>query len=339
MLYFNQIKLTFSQTEHRNEANMIKKLLTLLLLLALPLGVLAGDSLDLTQLSAQELEVIRAEAAAEILLRQLPDKDGYLDALDGESYARTPDAKMGEKARFSGDVLSVELTEDAFRYLISLENNPRLVFSVNYAQETDEDRILPGDSVTVHAVFEGISAYNDENPLLSGAPSFTADLIVRKLDKADEDTLGTRGNPVPLNTTVTYEGTYWSSYASFEFEVTNVKRGFEAQKLVKDMSKYNITPLKTQEYYVIWLRVKALSAPNGRAPLSQEDFRFVSADGREYRQQFLINPTSYLQTIYEGTEYTAVVSTIIDKGDTPTLVYQPQSAAPLWFNPNTGETP
>lgn len=311
---------------------MTRKLAALFLLLALPL---CANALDMSQMSLDELESLRQQADAQIRVRQLPDAQGYLDVLDGESYYRSPEDKTGDKVRFTGDVLSVRLSSrQSFYYLISLTNNPGMVFLTEHDQPPDQPRFIPGETVAVYGVFQGITAYSDDDPLISGKPAVQADLIIPAPEE-EKQALATRENPAKNKTPVLYEGTFWSDYADFEFEITSVKRGYDALKLVKDMSKYNITPLKTQEYFVIWLRVKALAAPNGRAPLSQEDFRFVSADGREYRQHFLINPTSYLQTIYQGTEYVAVLSSIIDKGDRPLLVYQPQSANPLWFDPNS----
>jgi hypothetical protein len=319
---------------------MIRKLLVLCLLLTLPLCASAVQNADLSQMTLEELETLRSEADAQIRIRQLPDAQGYLDVLDGEGYFRAPNDKMGDKVCFTGDILSVQLSShQSFYYLISLKNNPRLIFLADYDQPSDEHRFIPGDTVTVYGTFQGISAYSsDEAPLMSGKPSVQADLVILAPEEIKQ-VVATRENPVKNNVSVLYEGTVWSDYADFEFEITSVKRGSEAQNLVKRMSKYNITPLRTQEYFIIWLRVKAIAAPNGRAPLSQGDFRFVSADGREYRQHFLINPSSYLQTIYEGTEYVAVLSSIIDKGDKPLLVYQPQSAQPLWFDPNSEVSP
>ena len=325
-------------TDPENEADidMMKKLLALCLLMALPFSACA---LDVSKMSLDELEALKLEADAEIRLRQLPDAQGYLDVLDGEGYYRFPDDKMEDKVRFTGDILSIQISDNqTFYYLVSLKNNPGMIFLADYDQPRDQHRFLPGETVTVYGAFMGISAYSNEEPLISGKPSVQADLVVL-FQEEEKQAAGTRADPVKNKVSVLYEGTVWSDYADFEFEITSMKRGYEAQKLVKDMSKYNITPLKTQEYFVIWLRVKAVAAPNGRAPISQEDFRFVSADGREYRQHFLINPESYLQTIYEGTEYVAVLSSIIDKEDKPLLVYQPQSARPLWFDPNSEAGP
>ncbi len=310
----------------------MKKLLLLLLVL-LPLCV-SAQAPDLTQMSQEELLSLRMKTDAQIRLNQLPDLDGYLDVLDGEGYARAPEGKIGDKIRFSGLILQVLPGDNAFSYLISLGNNPGLVFYADYTPGNEEYLLLSGDQVDVFGVFQGLTSIDQNNPLLSLLPKVDLNLMVQsqELNKP----VFTRESPAGMNISATYQGSAYSGYASFEFELTDMKRGQPALKLVKDMSKYNITPQKNQEYFIVWLRVKALSAPNGRAPLSQENFRFVSADGREYRQHFLINPTSKLQTIYEGTEYIALLSTLIDKGDNPKLVYLPQSESPLWFDPLAG---
>lgn len=144
----------------------------------------------------------------------------------------------------------------------------------------------------------------------------------------------TREDPAPLGITATYQPSYWSGYAGFDIQMLSSSRGNAAQKQAKGMTTYNVVPLKTQEYFIIHLRVKALAAPNGRAQIGNEDFRFVSASGAEYPHYFLINNPQPLRTLYQGEELEALIACHVDKGDTPLVVFQPQSPGALWFNPN-----
>ena len=86
---------------------------------------------------------------------------------------------------------------------------------------------------------------------------------------------------------------------------------------------------------MVWLRVKALEAPEGKADISEGDFSFVSASGAEYLPHYLLNSTETLRNLFEGGEQTALIACIIDKGDKPLIVYQPRSESPLWFDPNS----
>jgi hypothetical protein len=313
----------------------------LILLLAFPPGALAGQSVSLEGLTALDLEAIRQEADGRIRLMGLPDANGYLDVLDGEAYAREPQTRLDEKIRLNGTILSVQEQAGEYLYYVSLEGNPARVFLVRYALDTDERLLLPGDQVTVYGVFQGLSAFAGADLLKDGAPIVQADLVILQLPEperlAADPYAGTREDPVPLGVWAVYEGSYWTDYASFEIAITESSRGSEAANAADRMSTYNNAPAKGQEYLLVWLSVKALSAPTGRAEIGNGDFYFVSAAGKEYRQYFLINPPASLGALYEGGEETAVLACLIDKGDTPLIVYQPDAENPLWFNPNPDE--
>ena len=313
-------------------------ILFLVLLLAIPLGALSGQTISLEGLTLGELEAFRQEADGRIRLMRLPDEKGYLDVLDGEDYARDPLAHLSEKVRLNGEILRVAQEADGFRYFVSLDGNPARVFLVRYAPGPDERLLLPGDPVTVFGRYDGLAPFDGAGLLEDGAPTVQADLVILRLPQpkrlAADPHAGTREDPAPLGVKAVYEGSYWTGYASFEIEMTSSSRGNAALKKAKEMSSYNISPPKNQEYFLVWLRVKALSAPNGRAEIGNADFYFVSAAGGEYRQHFLINAPQTLRTLYDGGEHTAVIACLIDKGDNPLVVFQPESSSPLWFNPN-----
>lgn len=308
------------------------------LLLALPCFSLAEAIMDLSGLDAGQLEAQRREADARLRLLALPDAQGYEDALDGEGPARAPQDYLGRRLRLSGNILTVSGEAPEFEYALSPAGKPERVFLVRYRLQPDERLLLPGDAVTVYGVFEGLTPFTGSQDLSDGAPILQADLVIHRLPEEDPLRSGahpaTRENPAPLAAAAVYTGSRWSGYAAFEVTVLSMSRGSQALKVARDMSKYNITPLKAQEYFIISVRVKALRAPEGRAPLGPEDFVFVSAGGKEYRQHFLLNPPTYLSTLYEGAEVTASLACLIDKGDTPRVAFLPQSGNALWFDPN-----
>jgi len=316
-------------------------LLLLILLLALPPGALAGSSVGMEGMTVDELEALRQEADGRIRLLQLPDADGYLDVLDGEAYARDPQAHPDEKIRLSGAILSVQEDAGAYQYYVSLDGNPARVFLVRYTLAADERLLLPGDEVIVYGVYQGLSTFDGADLLKDGAPIVQADLVIQSLPEpkylAADPYAGTRGDPVPLGVSAVYDGSYWTDYASFEIEITSSSRGSEAASTADRLSSYNNAPAKGQEYFLIWVRVKALSAPTGRADIGNGDFYFVSAEGKEYRQYFLIDPPASLGALYADGEETALLACLIDKGDTPLIVYQPDAENPLWFDPNPVE--
>ena len=313
-------------------------LLLLAMLLVLPSNAQGGGTPSLDGLTLPELEALRQEADARIRLLRLPDENGYTDVGDGEEVARNPAAHLLEKIRLDGEILRIEEQQDGFGYVLSVYNNPGRVFLVRYTPKPDERLKLHGDAVTVFGQFKGLSPFKGGDLLEDGAPIVQADLMIARLPEikppAADPYAGTREDPAPLFVKAVSEGSYWTDYASFEIEMTSSLRGSAALKKAKEMSSYNISPPKHQEYFMVWLRIRALSSPSGRAEIGNEDFYFVSAGGSEYRQHFLINAPQTLRNLYGGGEHIAVIACLIDKGDTPLIVYSPVSASPLWFDPN-----
>ena len=313
-------------------------LLLLAILLAFPVSALCKGGISLEGMTLAELESLRQEADSRIRLLRLPDAEGYLAVLDGEDYARDPSAHLSEKVRLDGEILRVDAQAANFRYFVSLDGNPGRVFEVRYAPGQGEKLLLAGDLITAYGVFEGLAPFVGEDLIQSGAPAVRAMLVTQRLPQvkrpAADPYAATRDDPAPLGTIAIYEGSYWSGYASFELEMLTALRGTAALKKAQEMSRYNISPLRTQEYLLVWVRVKALSAPNGKAEIGNDDFSFVSLKGSEYNRHYLLNSPDSLRSLYEGGEHTALIACVIDKGDEPLIVYQPTSGNPLWFDPN-----
>ncbi|NCB35921.1 MAG: hypothetical protein EOM58_07735 [Clostridia bacterium] len=244
---------------------------------------------------------------------------------------------MEERISLTGRLFVIRPQLENTEYIVSLEDHPQRIFLLRYAPRAEEEALLPGDLVSVRGIFRGLAPYDEADPLGSGAGLVDAELIVRisapPASQAAYPYAGTREDPAPLGVPAFYEGSYWSGYAGFEIRLLSMTRGNTALKAAQKMSKYNITPPRTQEWFIINLRVKALSAPGERAEIKSEDFRFVSRGGTEYPHHFLINDIHGLRALYTGGEQTANIACLIDKGDEPLIVYQPESLTPLWFDP------
>lgn len=316
-----------------------------LLMCALPAA--ASSTIHLDALTVEELGVLRRDVDARIRLLQVSDAQGYLGVGDGEDHARRPQAHLGEKVKLEGEILRVQQISQSegrgFRYYVSLNGSPGRVFQVDYALQAEEGLLLAGDAVTIYGVFTGLAPFDGRGLLMDGAPIVEASAVVPRLAErpslAADPYAATRSDPAPLGVLARYPGSYHTEYGALELEMTSALRGMAALSFAQDLTKYNVTPLRTQEYLLVWIRVKAVSAPAGRAPISENDFRFVSRTGSEYAPHYLLNSPSALRTLYEGGEQVAILSCLVDKGDRPLIVYQPQSDSPLWFDPCTRHVP
>ena len=315
----------------------MKIVIMICLILCLAVPAPADQPVQLEGLSLQELEALRRAADERIRSLTLTAFDGYTPIGDGESLLRRPQEHMDERISLTGRLFVIRPKHEQAEYIVSLEDHPQRVFLLRYAPRAEEEALLPGDLVSVRGIFRGLAPYDEADPLGSGAGLVDAELIVRisapPASQAAYPYAGTREDPAPLGVSAFYEGSYWSGYAGFEIRMLSMTRGNAALKAAQKMSKYNITPPRTQEWFIVTLWVKALSAPGDRAEIKSEDFRFVSRGGTEYPHHFLINDIHGLRALYTGAEQTANIACLIDKGDEPLIVYQPESLTPLWFDP------
>lgn len=317
--------------------------LAFLIACLLGMGAWTGlaDAPSLDGLSLQQLEAIWREADARLRQMHLPGIEGYVEASSWEAYRRQPADYIGDSLRLQGEIFWAAQASDQphhYLYQVSLTSDPGQVFLINYQMQEDEPLLLPGDSITAFGTFEGLRPAPGADAAEIGLPSLRARLCTLQLPAvkplAAPPYGATRSDPAPLNTTVTYQGSYWSGYAAVEIEVLSSLRGDAAQKRAKSMSAYNITPRRAQEYFMVELRIKALAAPQGKLAITNEDFFFVSASGAEYQHHFLINNQQPLRNLYPGSEQTAIIACMIDRGDRPLVVYLPNAPDSLWFDPN-----
>lgn len=315
----------------------MKKPFIIFLFLCLISSALADPLGGLDGLSLQDLKALRKEADDRIRRLTLPDSDEYVLVGDGERYFRRPQDHIGERVMLEGRLFSVRQSADAEAYFVSLDHHPQRVFLLRYVPQPDALNLLPGDPVSAYGVFRGLHPQDDEDPLARGAGVIDADLIILRSQPepalAADPYAATWEDPAPPGVKAVYKGSFWSGYASFEINILSMVRGNAALKAAQKMSNYNITPPRNQEWYIVTLWVKALEAPGDRAEIKSEDFHFISRSGTEYRHHFLINDIQGLRTLYTGSEQTAHIACLIDKGDEPLIVYLPNSLNPLWFDP------
>lgn len=310
----------------------------LVVVLALSQAALAGtsalESFDFSLLTLEDLQVLKtkvdeayANASAEVV-------DGYKVIESFSEYARNPDAHIGEKIRFNGTVLQVIEGIEQNKCRVAVNGNSDNVFYVSYKANNEAGRLLEDDAVTVMGTFDGMVSYEAVLGNTITIPSCAADKIIDKISEASEYP-ATRSEPAPINATIRYDGSHYSNEAVTDFTITKVIRGDSAWQMIKKFNRYNDAPASNQEYVIVYIKAKAISSENDQqAEIDSYDFTLVSASGMEYQKAYVSGATPELTNLYPGAEHEGVYVGLIEKGDSPLLVYLKSSYEPIWFDLN-----
>jgi PBP1b-binding outer membrane lipoprotein LpoB len=178
-----------------------------------------------------------------------------------------------------------------------------------------------------------LSACEAANDITSGV----ADLISQAESalQSDDNKLGTRKNPAPLNTTVTYDGinTLFDRYKA-EITFTEVIRGADAWNMVKSGNEFNDVAPEGKEYLIIKVRVKALESVNDeKIDINNASFELVSKDGVKYDDfAFVSGVEPQLKEMYAGAEQEGYIVFTVKTDDEPTVVFLDRNNGGIWFS-------
>lgn len=322
----------------------MKKLIIglLCLLLALPSFALSealtpqdqAQTFDLSGMTLDELNALKNEVNAAIIAASAEIVDGY-SVLSGYSeYARRPDAHTGEQIRFDGEVVQVVEGIEYNVYRVAMNGDSDCMFYVTFTPTIESERVLEDDKVTVCGQFMGLYTYTSTLGGEITIPWCEADSISEQIVEVGEYP-ATRQDPAPIGATIRYDGSSYSNPAVTDLTVTKVIRGDAAWQMVKGFNRYNDAPADNQEYVVVYVRTAAISSENDQqAELDDYDFRFISASGMEYKRESVTGITPELTNLYPGAEFEGIVVGLIEKGDSPLMVYLKDSDDPVWFDLN-----
>lgn len=313
----------------------MKKYITVLLCLLIALSsVSMAETFDLSGLSLDELQALKKEVNAAIAVSISESIDGYIVLGDYSEYARNPNAHVGEQIRFDGEVVQVIEGIEYNVYRIAMNGNSDNMFYVTYTPDIESERVLEDDKVTVCGEFKGLYTYTSTLGGEITIPHCAAGSIVEQIVEVG-DYAATRQDPAPIGATIRYNATSRSNPAITDLTVTKVIRGDAAWQMVKDFNRFNDTPADDQEYILVYVHTSAISSENDQqAELDDYDFRFVSANGMEYKRESISGVKPELTNLYPGAEYEGIVAGLIEKGDSPLLVYLKDSDTPIWFDLN-----
>lgn len=292
-------------------------------------------TIDLETMTLEELNQLRDEVSAAIANASVENVDGYLVISDYSEYARNPDNHEGEKIRFNGTVVQVVEGIERNVYRVAMNGNSDYMFYITYTPDADSQRVLEDDEVTVFGEFTGLYTYDS---VLGGSitiPSCEAEAMTEQIEEVAEYP-ATRQDPAPIGATIRYDGSEeFSNPAVTDLTVTSVVRGDAAWSIVRDFNRYNDEPSSDQEYVIVTVRAAAISSENDQqAELDEYDFTFVSASGVEYQWVSVAGITPELTNLYPGAEAEGLVIGLVDKGDSPLMVYLKSGDRPIWFDLN-----
>lgn len=314
----------------------MRKFFTLFLaLLLISTSALADpQTIDLDEMSLEELTQLKNAVNAALARASSEQIDGYTLITDFSEYARNAEAHTGESIRFNGEVIQVVEGIESNLYRITFNNSTDSVFAVFHTPSVESTRLLEGDNVTVMGVFDGLYTYESTLGSQVTVPSCVAEMITDKIDIAGEYA-ATRQDPAPIGATIRYDGSSYSNEAVTDLTVTKVIRGDAAWQIIRGWNRYNDQPSDSQEYILVSIKTAAISSENDQqAELDDYDFSFVSASGMEYQRESVSGMTPKLTNLYPGAEHEAYVAGMVNKGDQPLLIYLKNSENPIWFDLN-----
>lgn len=182
---------------------------------------------------------------------------------------------------------------------------------------------------------------------LTGCVVYNAEVTVSKTDKTqtttlplesavvEDNKLGSRKNPVPLGSTVYYDGTN-TIFDKYKVDITftQVIRGEEAWALVQKGNEFNKPAPEGKEYLMIKVKIKAFESENDeKIDINAASFDLVSKDGVKYDDFTIVSGVEpQLKEMYAGAEQEGYIVFTVNIGDEPTVVFLDRNNGGVWFS-------
>lgn len=152
--------------------------------------------------------------------------------------------------------------------------------------------------------------------------------------QAEDNKVGSRKNPVPLGSTVSYDGTN-TIFDKYKVDITftEVIRGENAWQLVKQGNEFNEPAPEGKEYLIIKVRIKAYESENDeKIDINNASFDLVSKDGVKYDDFTIVSGVEpELKEMYAGAEQEGYIVFTVNVGDEPTVVFLDRNNGGVWF--------
>jgi len=291
----------------------------------------APRTIDLDTMSVDELTALQADINMQLsTLRQQTTGYTQITSKSYQDYAKNPDAHDEEKISFTGTIVQVVEGDTENHYRVAVDGKTDSIIYVSKIIGDETTHFVDDEKVIVKGVFDGLLSYQSTLGGEITVPSCLADDFS---SFADTIVTYTRQSPALIGQKTVFPGEKYGNTAVTEIMITNVLRGEAALAVAKSYSRWN-KPDKGYEYILVKLHVSTDSAPEGKAEISDYDFKFVSAAGKEMSRDSIYGYNEELSDIYEGSSQDAYIMCQVKPDDQPLMVYNQDSDAAIWFDLN-----
>lgn len=117
--------------------------------------------IEAERIEQEEAEAEKARLEEEERLRAEKEAQGYNTGIRYEQLARTPDDYIGEKVKFTGEVIQVIETQDSneVQLRLAVERNYSNILLLAYDKSIVSQRVLEDDNITIYGFSMGTITY------------------------------------------------------------------------------------------------------------------------------------------------------------------------------------
>ncbi|UXJ97051.1 DUF4352 domain-containing protein [Enterococcus raffinosus] len=166
---------------------------------------------------------------------------------------------------------------------------------------------------------------------VSKASTSITDSSTKKIEKSTEAAVGKRSNPVPLDSTATFDTTYYSENsedipANISMTISNVIRGDEAMNYLTNANEFNEAAPEGKEWLLFDVTMKMNKGSQDDAYYVTPSFIPISSTGEEVSQDTygtLADGEEFgNKDLYEGGTQTGKVALLVPTGDDTLVEFQ-----------------
>lgn len=133
---------------------------------------------ELKRIQEAEEKAAKDKAEAERLAKEAEEKKGYNTGIKYSQLARTPDAYVGKKVKFRGEVVQVIEGKGETELRIAVNSDYDSIIYASYNSDIVSSRVLENDIITVMGVSDGLISYQSTMGGTITIPS----MLVEKID-------------------------------------------------------------------------------------------------------------------------------------------------------------